>query len=63
MSQRSPSKLNTTRNLALAKGVQPYKMADPDMTGCQPIPSAPTAPVMTPVSPARGEAFVVRGGG
>jgi hypothetical protein len=63
MSQRSPSNLNTPRNLALAKGVEPYKLAEPDMQGCQPIPPAPEVSRGSSVSPARGQAFVVRGGG
>lgn len=63
MSQRSPTSLNTPRNLALAKGVQPYKMAEPDLTGCQPVPPAPPSVTPTSSSPARGQAFVVRGGG
>ncbi len=37
MAHKSPTSLNTPRNIALKKGVAPGKLAEPDTTYVQPI--------------------------
>lgn len=37
MAAKSPTKLNTSRNIALQKGVAPSGLKDPDVSGFAPI--------------------------
>ena len=37
MAHKSPTNLNTPRNIALKKGVAPGKLAEPETIGVQPI--------------------------
>ncbi len=37
MAHKSPTSLNTPRNIALKKGVAPNKLAEPDTSNVQPV--------------------------